>query len=333
MNRKVTVFLTALIFSASGFCSCGETETIEIRPDSTLWVPEESQKEYFSTEICTAPEYDETKMIPVTSENEKEVSLLTDSVSVSESLPSPSDENSGSSENNKEPGKEDSKKEEQFVPAQESPSPEVPVKSQTPSPLPSPSVPPSVPSEISVELKYADGVLIVNKSYPVPSDYVPENLILAPGSSEEYLLPEVCDAFREMSSAAWSEGLTLWVQSGYRSYQLQTRLYNNYVSQSGKEAADTFSARPGHSEHHTGLAFDLNTITDSFAYTEEGKWVAANCHKYGFIIRYPKYKESITGYKYEPWHLRYLGKELAEKVYNSGLCLEEYYGLTSEYSN
>ena len=71
MNRKVTVFLTALIFSASGFCSCGETETIEIRPDSTLWVPEESQKEYFSTEICTAPEYDETKMIPVTSENEK----------------------------------------------------------------------------------------------------------------------------------------------------------------------------------------------------------------------------------------------------------------------
>ena len=330
MNRRILIFCTALTLTASGFCGCGASETIEVRPDADFTVPE-SQIEYFSAEVCTSSVPQETKKLSVSSETGRNgETAVPDSVPVTETFMVQNEETQKPSEKS-----EESKKEDNPSPVQEhspspSPLPDVP---QNPSPSPSPSVPPSVPSETSVALKYADGVLIVNKSYPVPSDYVPENLVLVPGSSEEYLLPEVCDAFREMSSAAWNEGLTLWVQSGYRSYQLQTRLYNNYVSQSGKEAADTFSARPGHSEHHTGLAFDLNTITDSCADTEEGKWVAANCYKYGFIIRYPKDKESITGYKYEPWHLRYLGKELAEKVYNSGLCLEEYYGLTSEYSN
>lgn len=167
---------------------------------------------------------------------------------------------------------------------------------------------------------YIDGVLIVNKTYSLPAGYNPGGLT-----------PECQKAFNKMSAAASREGLSLWVASGFRSYDLQSRLYNNYVAQDGRAAADTYSARPGHSEHQTGLAIDLNSIDDSFAYTAEGKWVAKNCYKYGFIIRYPKGKESKTGYMYEPWHIRYVGDYAAEKIYNSGLCLEEYFGITSRY--
>src|SRR5699024_5056985 len=101
----------------------------------------------------------------------------------------------------------------------------------------------------------------------------------------------------------------------------------------GAEMADTYSARPGHSEHQTGLAFDLNEISDAFAGTPEAEWLAEHAHEYGFIIRYPADKEDITGYSYEPWHVRYLGKEIAEKVYESGLCLEEYLGIDSVYAD
>ena len=104
-------------------------------------------------------------------------------------------------------------------------------------------------------------------------------------------------------------------------------LYNNYVSISGKEKADTYSARPGHSEHQTGLAFDVGSIDNNYGNTSAGKWLANNCHKFGFIIRYPIGKQNITGYQYEPWHIRYLGNPLATNVYNSGLCLEEYFGI------
>ena len=121
------------------------------------------------------------------------------------------------------------------------------------------------------------------------------------------------------------------MSSAFRSYDYQNTLYNNYVSWYGKEQADTFSARAGYSEHQTGLAIDVNTIDDSFAYTPEAVWLAHPAHEYGFIIRYPKGKESITGYQYEPWHIRYLGIETATAVYNSGLTLEEYLGIDSYY--
>lgn len=170
------------------------------------------------------------------------------------------------------------------------------------------------------EPTYIDGILIANKTYALPADY-------APG-----VQPEAEAAFKEMQSAAWNEGLNIWIASGYRSYEYQSGLYERYVNRSGKAEADRYSARPGHSEHQTGLAFDLNSIDDSFADTAEGKWVAEHCHEYGFIIRYPKGAEDITGYIYEPWHIRYLGKEIAEKVYNSGLTLEEYLGITSVYA-
>lgn len=169
---------------------------------------------------------------------------------------------------------------------------------------------------------YINGILIVNKTYPLPKDYNPGGLT-----------KEVQDAFEIMQEDAAAQGLNLYISSGFRSYNYQTNLYNNYVKKHGQAEADRFSARAGHSEHQTGLSFDLNTIDDSFANTAEGKWVAQNCYKYGFIIRYPKDKESITGYMYEPWHLRYLGKDIAKKVFDSGLTLEEYLNIDSKYSN
>lgn len=170
-------------------------------------------------------------------------------------------------------------------------------------------------------ITYVDGVLIANKTYGLPEDYAPGDLT-----------DEVKAAFEVLQSAAAKEGLNLYISSGYRSYTRQQTLYNNYVSKDGKEKADTYSARAGHSEHQSGLCFDLNTIDDSFANTPESKWLEKHAQEYGFIIRYPKGKEPQTGYQYEPWHLRYLGVDLATKVYNSGLCLEEYYGITSEYA-
>ena len=177
--------------------------------------------------------------------------------------------------------------------------------------------------EVIDGVTYIDGVLIANKTYSLPSDY---------GNS---LTSATQSAFDKMNADAKSLGLSLWIASGYRSYATQKRLYNNYVASDGKEAADTYSARPGYSEHQTGLAFDLNSVEDSFANTDEGKWVKDNCYRYGLIIRYPKGKESITGYIYEPWHLRYVGVELATKLYNNGdwITLEEYFGVDSKYGD
>lgn len=170
------------------------------------------------------------------------------------------------------------------------------------------------------QLTYFSGILIVNKTYALPADY-------SPGVNAEAQA-----AFDEMQAAAADEGLNIYISSGYRSYDYQAGLYQRYVDKDGKVEADRYSARPGHSEHQTGLAFDLNSIEESFADTKEGKWVLRNCYKYGFIIRYPADKEDVTGYKWEPWHIRYLGKETAQAVYDSGLCLEEYLGITSQYA-
>ena len=168
-------------------------------------------------------------------------------------------------------------------------------------------------------LTYINGILIANKSYSLPSTYDPG------------IDATTVKQFGELSKSASKDGLNIYLSSGYRSYAYQNTIYNNYVSWYGKASADTFSARPGHSEHQTGLAIDVNTIDDSFADTPEAEWLEKHAHEYGFIIRYPKGKESITGYKYEPWHIRYLGVEKATAVYNSGLTLEEYLGIDSYY--
>ena len=171
-------------------------------------------------------------------------------------------------------------------------------------------------------ITYINGILIANKTYSLPSNY---------GNG---LTKETQNAFNQMDADASSLGLNLYISSGYRSYYDQKYIYNNYVSIDGKEEADTYSARAGHSEHQTGLAFDLNTIDDSFTNTPEGKWVHDNCHKYGLILRYPKGKDNITGYMHESWHLRYVGTDLATKLYNNGnwITLEEYFGIDSKYN-
>ena len=177
--------------------------------------------------------------------------------------------------------------------------------------------------EITVKdgITYVNGVLIANKTYSLPSTYAPNGLTA-----------EFNTAFAKMQAAAKNDGRSLSICSGFRSYSYQATLYNNYVARDGKAAADTYSARPGHSEHQTGLAADINYAGDWFNTTPEAKWLAENCHKYGFIIRYPKGKDDITGYKYEGWHVRYLGEELAGLVHDSGLTLEEYFAIDSKYS-
>ena len=171
-------------------------------------------------------------------------------------------------------------------------------------------------------ITYVDGVLVANKTYALPASYDPGGLTSETGA-----------AFARMQGAAEADGISLYIQSGYRSYETQNNLYTRYVNQDGQAAADRYSARPGHSEHQTGLAIDLNDISYAFADTPAGKWVAQNCHKYGFILRYPQNKEAQTGYRYEPWHIRYVGVDVAGAIYNSGLCLEEYYGISSVYGD
>lgn len=178
----------------------------------------------------------------------------------------------------------------------------------------------TVNEPVKVEMTYMDGILIVNKTYPLPQNYNPG------------VNPEAKAALDKMFAAAKAEqNLKMWVCSGFRSYTVQKSLYNSYVRRDGAKAADRYSARPGYSEHQTGLAFDINYADYRFKNTTEAKWLAANAYKYGFILRYPEGKESITGYMYEPWHYRYVGVESAKKIFDSGLTLEEYFGITSSY--
>ena len=168
-------------------------------------------------------------------------------------------------------------------------------------------------------LTYINGVLIANKSYSLPADF-------APG------LDSTCyNQFCKLSSAAAQEGLNIYLSSGFRSYDYQAQIYNNYCNRDGQAAADTYSARPGYSEHQTGLAIDVNQIDDSFIGTPEAIWLENHCHEFGFILRYPQGKQDITGYQYESWHIRYVGTDLATQIHASGLTLEEYFGIDSYY--
>lgn len=170
-------------------------------------------------------------------------------------------------------------------------------------------------------ITYVDGIIIANKTYSLPESYDPG------------LNSEAFEAFNELIAGASKDGLKIYLCSGYRSYQDQYQLYNKYAQERGTAAADEVSARPGFSEHQTGLAIDVNYTEFSFADTEEGKWLAEHCSEYGFIIRFPKGKEKQTGFEYEPWHIRYVGVDTAKKITESGLCLEEYLGITSEYKD
>ena len=169
---------------------------------------------------------------------------------------------------------------------------------------------------------YINNILIANKTYSLPSNYNPGSLLNVFNTN-----------YNNMNEAAKNDGINLRIISGFRSYNTQVTLYNNYVNRDGKAAADRYSARAGHSEHQTGLAADINSLEQSWKNTKEGKWLNDNCYKYGFIIRYPEGKESITGYMFEPWHIRYVGTEVAKILYNNGnwITIEEYLGIDSIY--
>ena len=136
-----------------------------------------------------------------------------------------------------------------------------------------------------------------------------------------------------MMTDAKKDNIQLYKISGFRSYQTQVQLFNNYKARDGEKAANKYSSKPGHSEHQTGLSFDVGAqgsdknLYRSFGKTKEGKWIKKHAADYGFIVRYGKHKENETGYQYEPWHLRYLGKDKAKKVKQSGKSLESYLGL------
>lgn len=183
--------------------------------------------------------------------------------------------------------------------------------------------------ELSIEEEKKIDV-IVNKYYKLSKDYEPDDLTkidskFASGNNQR-LRKEAASKFEEMATEALNNGYKIYAGSTYRSYDYQLGLYNRYVAKDGFNEAETYSARAGYSEHQLGLAVDI--INGKWEYLsekdEEYKWLIDNCYKYGFILRYPRNKEYITGYVFEDWHFRYLGIDLATKVYNSKLTYDEY---------
>lgn len=206
-----------------------------------------------------------------------------------------------------------------------------------PSPTPSPSA--ALPRQFSLT-DPASPWLIVNKHRPlVPANYVPADLvrpsIAMTASGEASLLNSTTAAAAEaMFAAAARDGVTMVLASGYRSYTTQVATYNGYVAARGQADADTASARPGYSEHQTGWAFDIADgngacgFQPCFADQPSAVWAKANGHRFGFVVRYPWMFHPITGYYYEPWHLRFIGVEAATDMANRGInTVEEYFGV------
>jgi len=171
--------------------------------------------------------------------------------------------------------------------------------------------------------------VLVNKYHALPEDYVPQLEALGSRYGTGSLRPEAAQAFWDMAEAARKDGVALRSVSAYRSYQTQSAIYQRYLKNSGQTATDTFSARPGHSEHQTGLALDINTASRGahFEGTPAYAWLVEQCAEYGFILRYPQGKEEITGYCFEPWHYRYVGVEAARACMEAGLTYEEHLAL------
>lgn len=182
-------------------------------------------------------------------------------------------------------------------------------------------------------------LVVANKKHKLPDGYEPSDLTI-PNVEMRYnqwsLRAEASTKLEEMFAAAQKDDVYLVMGSGYRGEDFQSVLYNNYCDQYGCDVADTISSRPGYSDHQTGLATDLcgqdesYDLSVAFEETKEGIWLKDNAHKFGFIMRYPKGKEEITGYSYEPWHFRYIGVDAATEIYNMGefYSFEEYYGIS-----
>lgn len=181
---------------------------------------------------------------------------------------------------------------------------------------------------------------IVNKKRPLPDNYTPKELVvpsvslrLAKNSEQMQIDKQVAPYVEKLFTAANTAGHPLVFASGYRSAAYQKQLYDSYVANDGQASADKFSARPGTSEHQTGFAFDVCPavvtcdLVQSFGSTQDGIWLANHAQEFGFIIRYIKGKESVTGYEYEPWHLRYVGTDLAQRLHATGQTMEEFFGI------
>jgi D-alanyl-D-alanine carboxypeptidase len=183
---------------------------------------------------------------------------------------------------------------------------------------------------------------VVNKGRALPASYSPQDLLAPnvplrlPATDPEMQIRTVAaPLLQQMFDEALKQNVHLMLSSGYRSYALQSIVYGSYVNSQGQKSADSSSAKPGHSEHQTGLAIDIEPTNRDcevelcFANTPEGKWLAANAYKYGFIIRYQKGQEKLSGYDYEPWHVRFVGKELAAQIHTSNQTLEQFFGQPS----
>ncbi|MHC5558356.1 M15 family metallopeptidase [Kocuria sp. U4B] len=197
-----------------------------------------------------------------------------------------------------------------------------------PPPAPVPSPPPSATADLGDPASLA---VVVNKRRPLePRGWAPRDLEQVEGRR---LRPEAARAARELLAAARADGVRIVLVSGYRSYDEQAATYAGWVAQQGQAAADTASARPGHSEHQTGLAVDVGEgsgcdLQVCFADTAAAAWVADHAAEHGFVVRYPRGAQAVTGYWYEPWHLRYLGAQRARELVRSGAAtLEEFSGL------
>lgn len=183
---------------------------------------------------------------------------------------------------------------------------------------------------------YESNMLLVNKEFGLPKDYVPSDLVVANvafsqgvAESKKQMRADAAHALEDMFSAALKDGIELLGISGYRSYYTQRDIYNRRLKEMGEKHVAKYNAEPGHSEHQTGLAMDVGCpgctdLSERFARTDAYLWMQQNAHLYGFIIRYPKGGEDETGYAFEPWHLRYVGSE-APAIRNSGMTLESYY--------
>ena len=181
-------------------------------------------------------------------------------------------------------------------------------------------------------IKNPDSLMVlVNKLNRLQSNYVPhdlEQISLNYATNNKFLRKEAKENFEKLSSDAKKIGYSIIAVSAYRDYDYQENLFNNYVKEKGENYALKCSAKAGHSEHQTGLSVDVmgsNNDYDQFEKSKEFDWMKNNSYKYGFILRYPKGKEYITGFKYEPWHYRYVGKDVASIIYTEGITLEEYY--------
>ncbi|GKU80868.1 D-alanyl-D-alanine carboxypeptidase family protein [Niallia sp. NCCP-28] len=204
------------------------------------------------------------------------------------------------------------------------------------------------------EIKVVDGrniiqnptntVSLVNKEYGLPDGYAPEDLVrpnvaFSFGDQDiekSYMRKAAAEALEKMFAQAKKEGVILYAVSGYRSYDRQTVLFDAEVKRVGEEKAIQAVAYPGNSEHQTGLAMDISSessdflLSDDFGKTAEGKWLEDNAHHFGFILRYPEGKDKITGYKFEPWHFRYVGEKSAKDIYDNDWTLEEYFQIVKK---